>query len=365
MRLPVPPLRHRSLLAIALAVVGLIVAGVVVAAQPNLPRDPGPAGVGEAPATPGRLARLDAAGEERGAMAPLTGIPAGWSATVHRFVIGGITRSYLTVRPAQASPKVLPVVVVLHGRGETPARIEQLTAFPAVTGPAILVYPAGYGRSWNAGGCCGAAHRAGVDDVSFLSSVVNQVVASQPDATTTDVYLAGFSNGARMAYRMACALPGRWAGVGAVEAVPAAPCHSTTPVPMVIVANPRDPFFSLDHSGTVVQGYHEVSVEDVVAEWRRLDGCAGLPSTRRLGITTAESWDTCQGNGEVTYALYGEPGHFWPTELAAAPGASDLMWSLLRFDRVPASESAPSAVRRGAGSRPGHPKPVTSGRPPA
>jgi polyhydroxybutyrate depolymerase len=337
-RLPTNSLHRRSLLALVLAVVGLLVGLIVFSAHPAV--DTGPRfDPQDAPVNRGALARSAAAGLQSGSMAPLTGVPRGWVTAVHRFPIGGITRSYLTVRPAQPSPRVLPVVVVLHGRGETPAAIERLTGFPAVTGPAILVYPAGYGRSWDAGGCCGVAHRARVDDTAFIQAVVQQVLATQPDSATTDVYLIGFSNGARLAYQLACQAPGRWAGIGAVEAVPATTCPSTTPVPIVIVANPRDPFFNLTRAGTVVQGYHEVSVDDVVAEWRRLDGCVGSPSVRRLGITTAESWDTCQGQGEVTYALYGEPGHFWPTELAAAPGASNLVWSLLRYDRVPTVEA--------------------------
>lgn len=363
-------LRRRTLVVLALALAGVLaIVGLASAGADHVKDRAEVAEVQDAPpAAAGPQALAAAAGDEPGAMRPLAGVPAGWSATVHRFVADGVTRSYLTVRPARTGPTVLPVVVVLHGRGETPATIERLTNLPAVTGPAILVYPAGYGRSWNAGGCCGAAHRAGVDDVAFLSTVVDQVLATQPDATATDVYLLGFSNGARMAYRMACQVPGRWAGVAAVEAVPAAPCPSTTPVPIVIVANPRDPFFSLARAGTVIQGYREISVQEAVAEWRRLDGCPGTPSIRRLGITTAQSWDACQGNGEVTYALYGEPGHFWPTELAAAPGASSLVWSLLRYDRIPPAESGrpPPNRREGSLSRGGgRPAAVTSGRRPA
>ncbi len=167
------------------------------------------------------------------------------------------------------------------------------------------------------------------------------MVASQPDATGTDVYMLGFSNGARMAYQMACRVPGRWAGVAAVEAVPAAPCPLNRPVPIVIVANPRDPYFSVSHSRTVViQGYRELNVDEVVSQWRRLDGCRDRAETRRIGITTAEAWDTCRGNGEVTYAFYDEPGHFWPTGMTDTPGASQLVWSLLRYDRIPAAEAS-------------------------
>ncbi len=285
-----------------------------------------------------------AAGLEPGSMAPLAGVPADWTSSIHRFTLDRLTRSYLMLRPVHRSIVPLPVVVVLHGRGSTPAGIEQITGLPEATGPAVLVYPAGYGRSWDAGGCCGQAQRAQIDDAGFVGQVVQRVLRSQTDASTSRVYLMGFSNGGRLAYRLACSDPGRWAGVGVVEAVPAATCAATTPVPLVVVANAHDPFFDLSGGGPpkVIQGYSEPTVQATVAAWRFLDGCSPLGVGRRVGAVTVESWSSCQGTGRVTYAFYDHGGHYWPQGDAASPSATDLIWSVLHQDRLPSVERSGS-----------------------
>lgn len=274
-----------------------------------------------------------AAGTEPGSMAPLAGIPAGWVSSVHRLQVGTLTRSYLMLRPAaQAGP--LPVVMVLHGRQLTPAGIERLSRMPATTGPAILVYPAGYGRSWNAGGCCGSAHLAGIDDVRFLLQVVHQVQASQHDAAAK-VYVVGYSNGGRMAYRLTCAAPGAFAGVAAVEAVPVDACPRTSAVPIMIVASVHDPLLTIadGHPRKVMQGYVQPTVQTTVDTWRRLDGCTGTKSTAAVGLVSVTTWTSCAGTGRVAYALYSGGTHAWPggTEgTRGTPSAEDLLWGWLQ-----------------------------------
>jgi polyhydroxybutyrate depolymerase len=274
-----------------------------------------------------------AAGTEPGSMEPVTGLPAGWVSSVHRLTVAGMIRSYLLVRPpATAGGAKLAVVMVLHGRGLTPAGIERLTHMPAATGPAILVYPAGYGRSWDAGGCCGVAHAAKVDDVTFLTDTIHQVLAGQHDASPSRVYIIGYSNGGRMAYRMACTDPGVFAGIAAVEAVPVAPCAATTAVPTIIVASSHDPLLTIDngHRLKVMQGYVEPTVQTTVDEWRQLDGCAALGATSVTGVATVDTWGSCRGAGRVAYALYAGGSHAWPagTEgVSGTPSAEDLVWA--------------------------------------
>ena len=117
-------------------------------------------------------------------------------------MVGGLERTYVVARPAQALTGVLPVVIVLHGRDMTPAHMERDSVLPPAA-RAIVVYPAGYGRSWNAGACCGPAHADRVDDVAFLAAVVREVLRGEPGASADAVFLLGYSNGGRMALRMA------------------------------------------------------------------------------------------------------------------------------------------------------------------
>lgn len=286
-----------------------------------------------------------AAGTEPDSMAPLAGVPAGWTSSVHRFRVGAMTRSYLMLRPRATSPTPLPVVVVLHGRNLTPASIERLTQMPRTTGAAIEVYPAGYGRSWNAGGCCGVAHQASVDDVTFLSDVVHQVLSSQHDAAAGRVYLVGYSNGGRMAYRMACASPGMWAGVAAVEAVPVADCPSVPPVPIIVVASSHDPLLTINDGQPrkMMQGYLQSTVQTTVDQWRQLDGCSAAGGAEVTGTATVDTWSHCHGAGRVAYALYQGGSHAWPggtTGAAHTPSAEDLLWSWLQHGTVVTAAAA-------------------------
>ena len=106
----------------------------------------------------------------------------------------------------------------------------------------MVVLPAGYRRTWNAGGCCGAAGAASVDDVTFLTRLVGQVLADTPDADRGRIFLAGLSNGGRLAYRMACRRPTLFSAVAVVEAVPVELCPAVAaPVPLLVVSSTGDP----------------------------------------------------------------------------------------------------------------------------
>lgn len=257
-----------------------------------------------------------------------------------------MSRRYLLVSPAARSGGSLPVVIVLHGRDGSPTQIAGVTRMAAVTGPALLVYPAGYGHSWNAGGCCGPAHAASIDDVAFISELAERL-RSAP-VRPRGVYLVGFSNGGRMAYRLACAHPHGWAGIAVVEAVPAAPCTVALGLPMVIVANRHDPFYSMDRPGRVIQGYVEQSMAASVARWRLLDGCYRAPQPGQVGSTRVWWWEHCRGGAPVTYVVYSRPGHYWPRPGPARPGATAMIWAALHGVSLPVLAAHPAGPRPGA-----------------
>ncbi len=251
--------------------------------------------------------------------------------------VGSLSRSYLLMRVIPQPGVKLPVLVVLAGRGMTPTVMARRSGFPAVTGPAIIVYPAGYGYSWNAGACCGVAQQAGVDDVAFLNAVVHQVLASQPDAAANQVYVIGYSNGGRMAYRLACADPGTFAGMAAVEAVPVSACSQLAPLPVDIVASSGDPLLSIDPTTPpkVIRGYVEPRVSDVVGKWRALDGCNGMPTVSVTGRAMSQTWDRCRGAGRLQYTLYAGGSHVWPMGGRSTPAAERLVWTFLRPQATP------------------------------
>ena len=236
----------------------------------------------------------------------------------------------------------LPLLVVLAGRDMTPAAIEQRTGFLGLVGPAVVAYPAGIGESWNAGYCCGAAQRAGVDDVAFIESVIRQILAGEPPAPSHPVYLVGYSNGGRMAYRLACADPGAFSGVAAVEAVAVSSCSQVQPVPLIEVASTGDPLLTIPASGRPkhIAGHVETTVSALVRDWRQLEGCTPASTTTSYPSLRTTQWSHCDGQGRVALAVYQGGSHHWPAGKPGTPSASQLIWD---FFQHRSSDPAPAA----------------------
>jgi len=259
--------------------------------------------------------------------------PTDWVTTNEALTVGGIARRYLLVRPAARSSKAaLPVVVVLHGRNATPEIEEQRTGFPAIAGPAILVYPAGYQESWNAGACCAGAHDAGVDDVAFLTDVVRSVLASQHDAAADRVFLVGFSNGGKMAFRLACADPGLFDAVAVVGAVPVSTCDHSQAVRFAELAFDSDPLFTLTPAQPrkPVNGFPQASIEEEAAALRAANACRGDGHQQVQGSLTLTLWADCRSGKPVELGLYHGNTHVWPAGDAATPSAGQVIWTFFR-----------------------------------
>jgi polyhydroxybutyrate depolymerase len=256
----------------------------------------------------------------------------GRRATAHAFTEDGVRRGYLVVRPVTRAAEPMPVVVLLHGRGMTPTEMLRRAGVLQLR-DVVVVVPAGYGHSWNAGDCCAAARKARIDDVTFVSEVVSRVLAADPEADRRQVYLVGYSNGGRMAYRLACQRPGLFAAVAAVEAVPMYGCRTIgRPVPLVVVASTGDPLLRLtsDAPPRRIEGSLQPSVDDAVRTWRRLDGCTGDPEIRVAGNLTARTWTACRQGSRVQLDLYRGGSHAWPAGSRATPGALAEIWSFVR-----------------------------------
>jgi polyhydroxybutyrate depolymerase len=229
---------------------------------------------------------------------------------VHVLAVGGRQRSYEMIRPRLRSAVPLPTIVLLHGRNMTPEAMARVSGFDRSGRPAVLVYPIGLGASWNAGTCCGPAQAANVDDVTYLERVVAQVLATQPDTTRHEVYLAGFSNGGRMVFRMACEAPGLFRAFAAVEAVSVFPCAHPVPVRLLEIASTGDPLLA----GA------QPTVNQLMSTWRNAGGCTAQATTVAYGALHLQSWSGCRQSAAVELAVLNGGGHRWPVD------AGPLIW---------------------------------------
>jgi polyhydroxybutyrate depolymerase len=194
----------------------------------------------------------------------------------------------------------------------TPATMQHISGLQRAIGPAIFVYPEGQGLSWNAGSCCGSAQAAHMDDVSFLRSLVRHVVATEPGPDSHAVMLVGYSNGGRMAFRLACADPGAFAAVAAVEAAPVWTCpRLDPPVSLQSITSSGDPIVS------------KPALDDAMRTWSFLDGCEPTPTAVTEGGMTVRRWTGCRGGSILQQEVLPGGSHAWPHGGNGLPSATD------------------------------------------
>jgi polyhydroxybutyrate depolymerase len=222
--------------------------------------------------------------------------------------------------------KPLPVVLALHGGLANMGQMRKLTGYDRIADEQgfLVAYPDGFMTTWNAGDCCGASKIGDIDDVGFLSKLIDTLTGAglaDPDR----VHVTGFSNGAGMAYRLACERPGKVAGIGVVEGALVTDCDPGRPVSAMIVHGTADRSVPFNGGGRrdFNDGRPYPPVSEAVDFWRK---AGGLPApTRPLrGLSNgADCSGTGKGRGgaEVTFCKIEGGTHRWPA------GASTMLWN--------------------------------------
>lgn len=250
--------------------------------------------------------------------------------TTVQIPFGGMNRNYLLSRPVTHSTKTkLPVIVILHGRNVTAAYEQQRTNFSSVVRPSILVYPTGYQGSWNAGGCCGPAESANLDDVGFIKAVLTQVRSTESDASQGPAFLAGYSNGGKLALRIACDDPEDYAGIAVYGATDASTCPLRPAAPVLVMAGSADP--ELPPNGTLppveLSGFIPPSFTAEVDSYRLADGCSATPVVTTVGDVTLSSWVDCLPGERAGMGVFSGQPHDWPGGSAISPSGEGVAWA--------------------------------------
>lgn len=275
--------------------------------------------------------------------------------------IDGLDRRYLVYVPSQYDgTEPVPLVFVLHGGGGNPEMYEQVTQFgeKARDEGFILIYPAGTGRlrgerflTWNTGHCCAAALEQGVDDVGFFRAMVEQMRA---DFAIDDsrIYVAGHSNGAMMAYRLAAEMSDVFAAAGIVAgsiggySTPESETLTVIPQPEQAVSiihihgmadeNVRyEGGLNADDSPS---RRSDLSVAESIQFWVAANQCAAEPTHEELdeGMVLVDTYACVETNTAVRLISIVDGGHAWPggTVLRRAAdrpslrvNATDELWS--------------------------------------
>jgi polyhydroxybutyrate depolymerase len=239
--------------------------------------------------------------------------------------VGRLTRSWEVIAPTAALPQSAPIIVVLTGKAATNGQeIKRDRLVPYVdAGKTELVYPLAIRQSWNAIGCCGAAAQHKVNDLGFLKALVPRVDPGR----RRPIYFVGYSNGGRMAYRLACADPGLFNGMAAVKADPMPGCVITKPENVLVVSSHDDPSIAYKPGG---KGRETPSATVQVARLRWALGCARPPTVAAYhGVMTLTAWPSCADGKRLAWGVWQSGGHNFPPPSAHAPGADQIIWSFV------------------------------------
>lgn len=220
-----------------------------------------------------------------------------------------------------------PLVILLHGYGANATLQEVVFGLDARVDTLgfILVEPEGTVDSsgaqfWNATEECCDFDGSGVDDVGYLTGLIDEARSLYPISTVSFV---GHSNGGYMAYRMGCEVPERIDRLlvlaGAVYK-DESDCVGTEPVSVVHVHGTDDESVAYESDDS-----HAGAVESV-GRWATKAGCAADPTVidqrDYLGRvdgdeTTVSQWSGCaEGIDIQLWSAAGGDHTFVPNEEA-------------------------------------------------
>jgi polyhydroxybutyrate depolymerase len=236
-------------------------------------------------------------------------------------VLGGERPAKVTLPSDYTVDQEWPLVVMLHGYGATGTVQDVIFGLGERVDALgfVLLVPEGLLDStqrqyWNATPECCDLDGSGVDDVAYLTALIDEARATYPVST---VRLVGHSNGGYMSYRMACAVPERLDRIAVLAGAvykDEADCHGTEPVSVLHIHGRLDGQVPYDSSPT-----HAGALESL-SRWKEKAGCdtEWVPTEGRDYLdqvdgedTRAEQWGGCAGGRDMQLWTADEGDHLW------------------------------------------------------
>jgi polyhydroxybutyrate depolymerase len=239
----------------------------------------------------------------------------------------GIERNYIIRVPGDLpkSDSQVSLVLVLHGGGGNADNAGKMTGFTDKAGKEgfIVVYPEGTGRrnnkllTWNAGHCCGYAMDNRVDDVGFISVLIDKLIRNYP-IDPKRVYATGMSNGGMMAHRLGIELSNKFAAIAPVMGTLFGDeKRAAQPISAIMINGKLDK--SVPHQGGPPGGVFKNAWDGTPTKpaleqavfWANSNDCTGSPVKTDTGAYTRWQYH-CPGGLAVELYLVDDNGHAWP-----------------------------------------------------
>jgi len=269
--------------------------------------------------------------------------------TTHKMSFDGEQRTYRLHIPSNLDPEQpSALVLVFHGFGLDGEEMVRITGFNSQADASgfVAAYPNGTGRkaSWNGGDCCGEAALKKVDDVGFVRALIEEISQSV-SIDTKRIYATGFSNGANMAYRLACDLSEQIAAIGPVGATQAVQsCKPTRPVSIIHFHGTSDKLNPYEGGQAPGGAIDFLSVKEGIQFWVGLNRCENEAKLEEFGKIVHETYSHCAQESAVELYTILDGEHAWPggesvshdigeptTEILATP----LIWEFFLSHPIP------------------------------
>lgn len=239
----------------------------------------------------------------------------------HGLDIAGVRRSYLLHLPASHRPgEPMPLLLVFHGGGGTASNIAEHTGLTPAAAPRgyAVVYPDGVNGHWSDG----RAARAGADDVGFVRLLLDSLRRELP-VDPRRVFATGISNGAAMAFRLACDLPGTFAAIapvaGGLSAEMENRCAASAPVSLLMFQGTLDRLMPYDGGDLSLRRGRLLPATTTASLFARVNGCSDRPMEGAEPDTVPDgtrvrrsTYPGCREGRDVVLFTIAGGGHTWP-----------------------------------------------------
>jgi polyhydroxybutyrate depolymerase len=291
--------------------------------------------------------------------------------TTIELMSGGRTRRSLLFVPARRDEKTAwPLVIMLHGMGGTSRNAMEETDWSAKAEAEgfIVAYPDATRaneskppnfrrnpQAWNDGSGRFHAGEMKVDDVAFIKALIAKL-SNDYAIDAKRIFVAGFSNGASMTFRIGAALSAQVAAI----APNAGACWSASlrlarGVPVCYITGTADPLNPIDGgvpklaiSRKEQDGQAKPTVQESIDKWVKANGCKPLPvrddtkdGVRVRAYTNGPDGPNAHGGATVEFTTVEGLGHHWAGGKSQTPefmvgkntkklSATDVAWTFFR-----------------------------------
>lgn len=273
-------------------------------------------------------------------------------------IIDGLVRTYTIKLPRDYydSAHERPLVIGLHGTGGSAEQFERTYGFNEKSDEAgfVAVYADGVIkddgrglfqiRTWNAGTCCDYAMYNNINDVKFISTLIDSI-GRRFRINRKKVYIAGMSNGGMMAYRLASELPDKIAGIGVVSGTMVAEKDMSRQGTVPIIHIHAIPDTKVPFTGGIGIGeVHFPHAMDGIQYWVNRNNCQTTPVAEYRQGYQLQSWPGQNGQPLIQLYLTEDGGHAWPSTArqgrwgdipSTALNATELIWNFLNSFSLP------------------------------